>query len=366
MYSVEEVTFVSGGRPGLILHVIDERIVENVPFSLIKTYVDSDCEERKVLTALAAAVEDYHSDTISNYTSLSPVLFPIPIQYLQNVFSAKNPGLSIKSELLFDLADDGMIIYEDDNRQSSSSIRFTSTYTFFNLKSQDYSLTWKEAAALKMPTGLFHSLADDVALRYLRMNAEKWLGLKLLNSDPSCFDCSHQSPYIARDSNCREIPVYTLQNRISEIQRLLHKEYVQERDSCGADGIIFVPTTDESTFRVIRMQLKLGSSSFQEEEITRILADMEVRGAHIYKSLEKIIKISEKENYLVTTRFVPAELCAKFTKVIGPQQLASVWPDEIKGLGNPYASNLHLTNYLNLEDPNKYSMPHTKIEHIVL
>jgi hypothetical protein len=66
---------------------------------------------------------------------------------------------------------------------------------------------------------------------------------------------------------------------------------------------------------------------------------MNSRGKTLYDELEKVITITAKKNYLITTRFLPTCNSSGFDTVIGPEQLDSVWPPEVKGLGKPYASN---------------------------
>ena len=137
-YTIEEVALASGGRPGLILEVNEENILENTPFSLMKSHADIPSPHRNLLYALVAAVEDVHGNIINGDACVMNVLTPVSVNQLERVYSAIYPLGSYQQEMLFDLADVGIVIYKDGDRfTSSSTVSFASIYTYFRCKYQD-------------------------------------------------------------------------------------------------------------------------------------------------------------------------------------------------------------------------------------
>jgi len=129
----------------------------------------------------------------------------------------------------------------------------------------------------------------------------------------------------------------------------------------GADGILLVPLNVDKGVRLLRLlrfQLKLGSTTLNESDVTALKNDMFARGDMIEKKLEaKNYSIAEHVCYLITTRHVKivtenqdsisdCSSTKRTFKILGRKELANakVWTNEVLCLGEPYSSNKNL-NY---------------------
>ena len=341
--------FCSGGRPGL---AIEPPNYDDIPYSLgVKTDLYSQNSPRMiVLQSIFDCMDVFKADaTIDDdeITSLELDLTLIPDQVLWRRVEEKSVEIDAQSfeQILFRLADDGVIIF----RQSAHirQISISCNYVYYQLRqSRGCSLTWKEYAALKMPNGYFHNIAEEVALRFIKAKSQSLFNIKLRRVDCTCLNFGVSAKPTGS--------TFTLDSKFQDISHCIHKELIDGTDSCGADGILLV--NGDGGVRLLRFQLKLGQSKMDSSMVNAIKKDMFGRGETIVSYLEsKGYTIAEHVCYLITTRYV--EILTEnessesdssklkdynsVFKILGPKELsdAQVWSDEVKSMGMPYASN---------------------------
>lgn len=349
--------FCSGGRPGLAFEVPN---IDDIPYSLSAKHLPADNSlQATVLNGIFDCMEsfnvgcrDYFDDEIS---VLESDLTPISESVLWRRIQEKDDTIDARSfeHILYRLADDGMIIFYQSGHIRMLSI--SCSYVYFQLRqNRTSSLTWKEAAALKIPTGYFHVIAEDVAFRFIKQQSEALFNIKLQRFDSTILNFG-----VTKKTN-NDSSSFSVESKLKDISLCIHKELVDGKDSCGADGILLQPVSGSNNkLRVLRFQLKLGGSSMKADEVIALKNDMFKRGETIVNLLSSKYDITEHICYLITTRHVigmPTEdegseyesNCSvkKVFKVIGRKELASakVWTKEVMCLGHPYSSNKKL-NY---------------------
>lgn len=341
--------FFSGGRPGL---AIEPPKYDDIPYYLGAKYL---CSENSplviVLQCIFDCMDSFKTDATvddDEITSLERDLTLILDHDLWGRVGEKNVEIDAQSfeQILFRLADDGVIIFRHAAHMRQISI--SCNYVYFQLRQSRKisSLTWKEYAALKMPTGYFCGIAEEVAFRFIKAKS-----LSLFNTNLNRYDCTSLNfGQSAKTSGS----TFALDSDFQDISYCIHKELVDGKDKAGAHGVLL--ENGNGGVRLSRLQLKLGQSKMVSSEVNAIKMDMFRRGQTIVSSLEsKGYIIVEYVCYLITTRYVEtlpenessdseSSKCndySSFFKILGPKELsnAQVWSDEVKSMGMPYASN---------------------------
>lgn len=161
--------YCSGGRPGLALEILGE-----VSHSLsLKRYIGS-CVERTVLIELLKCTHTFNNSEYRDDQQLTfesseidqfdlaakdntfklraQLLVPIGLSILYNAVQSHEFSENDLNECLFRLADEGCIVTETNFGIETVSIANLALYDqLFHIHSSlDHSMTWKEAAAIKM------------------------------------------------------------------------------------------------------------------------------------------------------------------------------------------------------------------------
>lgn len=354
--------FCSGGRPGLAL---EEANLNDICYSLTAKHLLNDVSQHAAvlrglfdcmdsLSVMNTGDDEGQADTITIYES---VLTPVQDDILWNRLTERMNNERMDNErmdrkvyeqTLYCLADDGMIIFYQSGQ--ARMITISCSYIYYQLQgSRGTSLTWKEAAALKMPTGYFHEIAEEVAFRFIKAKSSLLFKIDLRRQDSTYF-C------LGKTNGIDHKTYFSIDSELKLITKCIHKEIYDGNDKCGADGILLVNKSedDESQgLRLLRFQLKLGNGKFTDEQIKELKGDMFRRGKSIVAALSKKYKINEHSCYLITTKHT--EKCSgemdksdQTFSVIGPELLADVWSGQVKRLGRPYAANKKLDYELRL------------------
>jgi len=213
-------------------------------------------------------------------------------------------------------------------------------------------------------SGIFDVLAEDVAFRYIRSGWNKLFPKEfhVTSNSPSVLNLSSDSKPKTYGEICREH--YTLAHPLNNLVGKLHKELVDGKDKAGADGILLLPVSHDSV-DVFRVQLKLGKSKMDELSVAKICQGMETRGKLVLDALKNGgYKVRRVINVLMTTRFCDDKVSKTVESILPFSESVSTiadntekkaefflchcrhihvfWPDEVKALGEPYASNKKL------------------------
>jgi hypothetical protein len=127
----------------------------------------------------------------------------------------------------------------------------------------------------------------------------------------------------------------------------LHKEVSNNKDNHGGDGI-FIQMLGDSSYKVIRTQIKIQKQEITEKEVNQFQIDMETRGAPIIDQIkERWGPCVVVENILFTTQYYkgtyhPFDSDIGF-RLLSHLELDSFWPDDIKSLGEPFGPKRHFT-----------------------
>ena len=361
----------SGGRPGLAAE--ETYNIDHIPYSLTTKYLLlGDSIEATILQCLFDCMNSYNitnpnEEVVDPLEIMQNELAAVPITVLYPYVMEKASTLTSKlfEEALFNLADAGQLVMAP--TYNGTDIYICGTYIYFQLKTSRYSkLTWKEAAALKMPQGLFCDLAEDVAMRFIAQKSERLFKLKLAYHGKSILNFCDKKDTIRRHNGSVKVFDFARGSdvELKDIVNILHKEHYKNEDCCGADGIILSPgTSNNRSVHLVRVQLKLGQGFFEPEEVKSIELEMKNKGKRIVDIIKTEFDINSYTNYLITTKYPKQsegksevandennkqatqqggvdveELQVEF-KVIGPKALDDVWPEEVKTLGKPYGSN---------------------------
>jgi len=156
----------SGGRPGLV----DETDVDNIAYSLTSKFhgLGEDLSSRILLSILECSSIIYDdiseseiADTAdSDFEDLCQRMSPVSEQLLRAKLKELDTKFDEKDfvECVYNLADGGLIIFSMIG--STKYFSLSGGYLYFELDIRrlhaSSELTWKEAAALKMPSGIVH------------------------------------------------------------------------------------------------------------------------------------------------------------------------------------------------------------------
>lgn len=351
----------SGGRPGLIKYTD----INNIPYPLtLKTYGSDNSIESIILKSLT----DWSSNTTDNidlnYSSelknLCDILCPIPAFTLEQKVKEKIEKTQIFNyeeyeRALYNLQDEGYIVSK--SCSTTNNYCLSGPYLYFQLKYLNQkSLSWRELAALKMPEGIFHIIAEDTALKIIRKN---WRNLfpefTIDEIAGGIFD-------LLPISNSLE-QVYTLDSNLNSFANMLHKELNNNKDHNEADFILFHATPnmiENNEVDLIRVQLKLGGSKHNKKikftDFQSIRKKMITRGNKFYNALiNKGFSVKLYYNILLTTKFCETEKDIKNNRILEYNEeyesIKSIfivkdctesyvlWPDEVLSLGIPYSLN---------------------------
>lgn len=342
----------SGGRPGLVIEPVT---IDEIPYSLrVKHLLTDTTPHSALLRGLFDCMESYNTDSRydndDDLDKLASDIVPVSEHVLLNRMRESNNhmGEGDFEKTLYQLVDEGLMIvtYSTHVRM----IRVACSYAYLQLQQMRLtSLTWKEAAALKMPQGYFAEIAEDVAFRFIKAKSKTLFGVELRRLDSTILNFgTSKTPRYA--IGC---PIFNFnQSRFDDISGCIHKELLDGKDQCGGDGILLVKLPN-GHINLLRFQLKLGRGSYEGEDIIAVQEDMFKRGEKIEEFVSQKYCISKHSCYLITTKFpknwisnennIPtsSQNIARTFEVIGPKQLsdANVWTKDVKRLGQPYASN---------------------------
>eukprot|EP01036_Dinobryon_divergens_P031687 gene31687-41132_t len=273
----------SGGRPGLIL---EEPDLENIPYSLRYRYKPQS-REAKLMQCLLNCSTSYRSEfdnTVEedgdNLQSFENLICNVSSTVLHTAFAAVSDGgdTSDFTELLYDLMDDGMIIQQ--SRDLAVTVAMSGVQLYLELNalrvSSSINLTWVEIAALKSPKDYFSVLAENVAMRIIRRKAQELFDF---DTPLSRFDTTYLNfpDGTNRPHQSGLQPMFTVDSSPpAEIINIIHKEmYGYTKDVFGADSILHAAHIANPTHvDVIRVQLKLGSGTFNEADVQKIRQKM--------------------------------------------------------------------------------------------
>jgi hypothetical protein len=115
------------------------------------------------------------------------------------------------------------------------------------------------------------------------------------------------------------------------------------------DGI-FIQLVEENKYKVlIRIQIKIRGQNITAGEVDEIRDRMNTRGKFIIKQIQERWQTSQvtTENIFFTTQHYdehprPADVTFRLMSRL---DLVGFWPDDVKLLGDPYASNKQLTKF---------------------
>jgi hypothetical protein len=180
--------FCSGGRPGL---AIEPPNYHDIPYSLGAKYLYSENSPRViVLQSIFDCIDSFKADAADDedddeITSLERDLTLIPDSVLWRRVLEKTDDIDAQSfeQILFRLADDGVIIFRQVAHMRHISISCNYVYYQLRQSRKSSSLTWKEYAALKMPSGYFHDIAEEVAFRFIKAKSQSLFGARLRRED---------------------------------------------------------------------------------------------------------------------------------------------------------------------------------------
>ena len=328
----------SGGRPGLVS-------TETLPYSLTgKHSTLGDTIENRILRAIMKCSSSTNDSTqISDSASievLHSLLGEVSITMLNRQLSEEEYVIAPNALLanLYNMADQGLILFrsEFDMRYVS----FANIGVYFELIASGTEINWKEAAALKMPTGIFAGLAEDVALRVLRKNSTMWLpGVRVTNPELSTrLNFPKDKKSSIRSPHHHDYDILTSSPAV--VVNKIHKEvYDASKDTMGADAILLhaPDPSDLLSVNLVRVQLKLGQKVLEEEEFRLIATGMVNRSGPVSKCLlDAGYTVLNTTNILVATRFAKNLKEYENFRYVGPVELTEVWPPEVKALGKPY------------------------------
>ena len=382
----------SGGRPGLAVEPCN---INHIPYSLTTKYLLlGDSIEATILRCLFDCMNSYNitypkqedDEVVDSLEIMQNELADVPktVLFLRVQETVATVTSTQFEEALFNLVDAGQLVMTPSYH--GIKITVSGIYIYFELKAKQYSkLSWKEAAALKMPQGLFCDLAEDVAMRIIAQKSERLFNLKLECHGKSILNFCDKKDIIRKHNGAGKVFNFPPGGNVDlkDIVNILHKEHYNNKDCCGADGILLSKGTSDNSVHLLRVQLRMGQGTIYPKDIKDIELDMKNRGENIVKIIKTKFAIESYTNYLITTKQPivagicipdesPNKLLAQapeeksdvddeennkiFTqrggvdveelqvefKVIGPQILDEVWPEEVKSLGKPYGSNKNL------------------------
>ncbi len=347
----------SGGRPGLM----DKNDINGSCYSVgSKQYLSNDTSlEYHILSSIYDIADSIRSDVHYNHDAedweleiLCSRLRPVTQSALENRLQAKGATTDTLLECLFNLADEGLIILSESAPIQISltsalvSLQFLAKRSAFNAQ-----LTWLEASALKMTQGIFHEIAEETALRFIRQNwSTVFPQYRIECTDATSLDIS-----INRINGYAIAGAAFLNDDPGYVVNKLHRELNGNKDQNGADFILlYAPTPVPKEIYVIRGQLKLGQFEFTPDEVKQLELNMESRGKAVIDALKQSsYKVRSWSNILVTTRnckidddsmriipAIPTELTEQAQFCVADARVChDFWPDEVKALGAPYASD---------------------------
>lgn len=341
-----EQFILSGGRPGLLR----EDQLRNTIFS-VKLGSKKNLTTEKVLSSIYQCVESFtNADSwdgansmSGEYDSIYDALTQVPFATVLHTYRERFGEMEEADfeMICFDLADAGYIIYTE------RDLGFSCLTVYFTVKSSTAStLTWKEAAALKFPHGLFENLAEEVALRILRENHEKIHGLGLGN-------LIAKTPSTLLFGNAKKTPpaisglVDFSTADHGHIFGYLHKELYDNKDNAGSDAIFLSLIKGSKKCNVVRIQIKLKKGEIGVAGVNGLKIDMATRGKKVIDCINERYTVAKWSNILFTTQLLSdaedSDLAAEDNGVhfcvFSRKSLATFWPEDVQMLGEPYAGN---------------------------
>ena len=355
----------SGGRPGLIF---EEPDLDNIPYSLtVKRHrYQPQSQEAKLMQCLLNCSTTYRNEFDNtteedgdNLQSFENLICNVSSTVLHTAFAAVSNGgdTSGFTELLYDLTDDGMIIQQ--SRDLAVTVAMSGVQLYLELNalrvSSSINLTWMEIAALKSPKDYFSVLAENVAMRIIRRKAQELFGF---DTPLSRFDTTYLNfPDGTNKPNQSGLqPMFAVDSSPpAEIINIIHKEmYGYTKDVFGADSILIVAhVANPKHVDVIRVQLKLGSGTFNEAAIQSIKQKMTTGSVSLTAQLtSRGYTVRLCKNFLVTTKCCIREPPTTTNEVAQSSEESlhysfhvvdskaldhhQVWPDAVRALGKPY------------------------------
>lgn len=217
----------SGGRPGL---AIEPPNIDDISYSLGAKHLLSDSSPQAiVLSCIFDCTESYNVDfgkCEDDLDRLNNDLKPICATVVRRRCQEKNITAPTFDQILYRLADDGVVAFYESNHTQVVSI--SCAYIYLQLqqtRSTQPKLTWKEAAALKIPTGFFHAIAEDVAFKFIKSKAAELFNVKLASLDESVFNFGIAKNYTTRST-------FGMNSSFVDFSNRIHKELVVGKDKC--------------------------------------------------------------------------------------------------------------------------------------
>lgn len=338
-----ELFLLSGGRPGLMR----DNSIESSPIFNVQVSSQKSRSVHSILSSIYCTIESFVelAEGDGDDSAVDAILRLVPISTALKTYRERGEFMEENEFEMkcYDLADKGSIIFEN------NSIGFSCLATYFAVKSSlTESLTWKEAAALKYPSA-FDKMAENIALRIIRNNHSELQGLELgqlKGTDSTVLNFGTKKPTFISPTL-----VHFLSAEPEKIFGYLHKEQFNNHNVAGADAISLRKDGDKSV-RVVRFRIKLKKGSITLSEVNKLKLDMEQRGAQAIECIKTKYPTTKVTNVLFTTECFESEDNESFqsddTFVLFSQvSLAKFWPDDVKMLGRPYASNCSLKNLEN-------------------
>jgi hypothetical protein len=191
---VEKRYLFSGGRIGLINKSPD---LDAIPYSVSTKYGNGTEVKSILLRCLyrcSNSYSDCKSENLFSLENMSQLLANVPLSVLHehvNTYLTKQRQAILDEpeieKVLFDLVDEGKIIFEDVAALAGDRyVAFASIYVYFKIQATRHRhewFTWKHAAAMKMPQGIFHEIAEDTAFRILKNKSMLLFNIELENLD---------------------------------------------------------------------------------------------------------------------------------------------------------------------------------------
>jgi hypothetical protein len=271
--AILEKFILGGGRPGIMLNV--ER---DVPYSLNPDrLLRSQPKESKILVALYECLQLHLSIPLPQDDQER---FCESLKLVdRNAVHSRLQDLEMADFLsgCDDLVDSGAIIFHDG---TFATIGFSSIYTFLAARQLSRkTLTRKPPVALKLRTGIFATLAEEVVLDLIRDN----------HSSLDLFGVQEISTDFFGEKTPQQTPIIPFRPPIPDdlILGKLHKEIVDNKDHCGGDGI-FIQLVEENKYKVlIRIQIKIRGQNITAGEVDEIRDRMNTRGKFIIKQIQE-------------------------------------------------------------------------------
>ncbi len=338
----------TGGNPRLMEEFNDQGKCDSYSISLRDISTNPEDIKYKIINTIYRCTNSFvNKEYVSTPEELSNEISAFQewtkqISYRMFLENLENESGHNIVRLIYDLADSGYIRFIQNQDIISSCVSLASPMIYLQLSSKKTTITLDEAAALKSPTGKPNEkIAENVTLRCLALRAECFIksgveNFKLLDTDVEKIILRYNYENISQ----KELNLNLKVDQI--INRFFKETFENDKDVFGMDGLLL--ERDSSTDNGLiahRIQIKLGTSSLDEEEALKIISKVNSHKRNFEACFTAANKtVTNHFNYLVTTRGFEKNALECFNKsdwiVVDKKNLKQIWPENVKALGKPF------------------------------